>query len=91
VEGADRVQPGKFFLGFLSVSDPEEIRDHITTLSKDSIALEESLVEICFHMKGGVTWEEAWAMAPKHREMIVNYVSENYKKEREAITGRKEL
>jgi hypothetical protein len=42
-------------------------------------------------MKGGITWEEAWAMAPRHRELIVHYITEHYKREREAITGKKEL
>lgn len=48
------------------------------------------VIEICYHMKG-ITWDDAWGMAPRHREKIVDYINEQYKAQREAMTGKQEM
>jgi len=38
--------------------------------------IESSIISICYHMKGGVSWEEAWGMSSIQRNAVVDYVNE---------------
>ena len=37
--------------------------------------IERTIIEICFHMNGGVTWEEAWGMSCTQRHAVIDYVN----------------
>ena len=76
VGGTDRIQPCKFFLRFLTYASAEEIRDRIEHLAMINRRIENSIISICYHMRGGVTWEEAWGMSSIQRNAVVDYVNE---------------
>ena len=73
--GTDRIQSCKFFLRFLRHASAEEIKDRIIELAEVNRHIEDSIISICYHMKGGVTWEEAWGMSSLQRNAIVDYVN----------------
>ena len=77
--GADRIQPCKFFLRFLAQSSAEEIKNRIEELAEINKRIEDSIISICYHMRGGVTWEEAWGMSSIQRNAVVDYVNEQNK------------
>lgn len=54
----------------------EEIKDRIDELAAINKRIEDSIISICYHMRGGVTWEEAWGMSSIQRNAVVDYVNE---------------
>lgn len=88
--GSDRTQSCKFFIKFLSVASPDEIRDYLQNIRKEAAEVEQSCIELCYHMKG-VTFNEAWGMSPLQRNKIVSYINKVYKEQEEAYTGKKSL
>ncbi len=36
------------------------------------------LMKICWHMRGGLTWQEALNLPPQEREIIRQLIKENY-------------
>jgi hypothetical protein len=43
-------------------------------------AVHRQIGDICFHMKGGITWNEAWGLSFTDREMIVKSLNEKLRK-----------
>ena len=39
--------------------------------------IKHELIKICWYMRGGVTYEEAYAMSPEEREIIGKVIKEN--------------
>lgn len=88
--GSDRVQPCKFFLGFLSHAPAEEIKNFLDGLREETDSIENQCMEVAFHMKG-VTWNEVWGMSPEQRGKIIKFVNKIYKEREEAQTGVKQM
>ena len=53
-------------------------------LEQEQENIEDQIIVICGSMEGGVTWNEAWAMSPDHRNKILEYL----KKKMEAMSGK---
>lgn len=74
--GAYRIQPCKFFLRFLTYASAEEVKDQLLTYQRLNERIERTIIEICYYMKGGVTWEEAWGMSCLQRHAVIDFVNE---------------
>ena len=74
----------------MSYASTEEIRDYLDTLSDERNTIEETCMDICFHMKG-VSWNEAWGMSAEQRSGIIKYVNKVYQEREEAQTGKKSM
>ena len=46
-------------------------------MAKERTAIQKQITEICWYMRGGVTYDEANAMSPQEREIIGNLVKDN--------------
>lgn len=88
--GCDRIQPCKFFISFLATASAEEARSYLEKLREEADKIEESCIQVCYHMKG-VTWNEVWGMSPDQRGKIIEYVNKIYKQREEAMTGKKTM
>lgn len=64
-------------------SKPEDIGAGIGEMEKDIEYIHEQLIDICFHMKGGVSWEEAWGLSFVVRERMIK----NLNKKLKAMSG----
>ena len=58
-------------------SSPEEIRDFFTDLAFESRALEREIVDICWYMRGSISWDHAWRLTNRQREQIIKRIKEN--------------
>lgn len=43
--------------------------------------LQDQIVDICYFMKGGITWNEAWSLSFSDRERIVKILNKRHKEE----------
>jgi len=54
-------------------------------------AIEQSCIDVCYHMKGGLTLNEAWSISHMQRNKIITYVNKIYKDQAEAASGKKHM
>lgn len=47
----------------------------------DSNKLREQIAEICYFMKGGLSWDEAWSLSFGDRELIVKTLNRRLKEQ----------
>lgn len=59
----------------LTYASPEEVKSQLDEFAALSKRIEEVIIEICFHMNGGVTWDEAWGMCALHRYALIEYIN----------------
>jgi len=46
-------------------------------LAKERNAIHKQITEICWYMRGSVTWEEAWSLSDVDRNDMIKYVGDN--------------
>lgn len=64
----------------LNIKELDEINHLLQEYRKASEAITEELGNICFYMRGGVTWEEALNMSPKTRATMAKVIKDGYEK-----------
>jgi len=57
--------------------DLPEILKEVENLDKESKALKADLMKMCWYMRGGITYDEAFAMSAEEREIVSDIVKEN--------------
>lgn len=62
----------------------EEVEKILTGLQKQSKAITKQIIEICWYMRGGITWDEAWRLSPEERKQIFELINENIKRTKES-------
>lgn len=55
----------------------EEIVAWLDSLENDSKALKKEIMQLCWYMRGSVSYTEAMEMSPSERETIVKLVKDN--------------
>lgn len=58
-------------------STPEEINDLLQDMATNSKAIIKEVAEICWYMRGSVTWDEAMRLTHTEKEVISNFIKEN--------------
>jgi len=58
-------------------SSPDEIRDFMIDLSFEARALEKEVTDICWYMRGSISWDQAWRLTASHRETITKKIKSN--------------
>lgn len=51
-------------------SSPQEIVDLLAEMEKDSRAIHEQITEICFFMKGSLSYHQAWNLSLKEIKIV---------------------
>lgn len=46
-------------------------------LDNDVLQIKDNLIKMCWHMRGALSFEEAWALGVEERDIIQNLVKEN--------------
>ena len=57
--------------------DLPEILREIDQLDKESKALKLDLMKMCWYMRGGITYDDAFAMTIEDRQIISDVIKEN--------------
>ena len=55
----------------------EEIVEYLNSLDKDSKAIKKDLLKMCWYMRGGLTYEEAFNLSVQEREIINEIIKDN--------------
>ena len=58
-------------------STPEEISEILEEMHLASKALTNIVTDICWHMRGSVTWEQAWQLTEEQRRVMLNLIKRN--------------
>ncbi len=58
-------------------STPEEISEILEEMALASKALTSIVTDICWHMRGSVTWEQAWNLTESQRRVMLNLIKKN--------------
>ena len=58
-------------------SNPEEIEFLLKEMATDRRAIRKEVVDICWYMRGGITWEEAWQLNQDDKVEIHKLIKDN--------------
>jgi hypothetical protein len=61
-----------------------EVVDLIDRYEKDTRAIKEEALRMCWHMRGGLTYEDAMMLSPEEREIIAQIIKDNMKVTKES-------
>lgn len=71
------IRSSPFFRIRLLTSKAEEISKTLEQFKEESEALTKQITEICWYMRGSVTWDQAWNLSPNHRKAIFKLIEDN--------------
>jgi hypothetical protein len=54
-----------------------EILGEVDVLERESKALRKDIVQICWYMRGSITYDEAWSLSNDDRVLIGDLIREN--------------
>lgn len=55
----------------------DEIVEFLNSMEKESKAIKEDLLKMCWYMRGGLTYEESMFLSYHEREAIAKLIDEN--------------
>lgn len=58
-------------------STPEEISEILEEMALASKALTSIVTDICWHMRGSVTWEQCWQLTEEQRRVMLKLIRKN--------------
>lgn len=56
---------------------PEDIEKTIKQFQRESKAIMKDIAEICWFMRGSISWSEAWNLSYKARKAIKDVINDN--------------
>ena len=59
------------------ILDNEGIVKMLSTFERESKALREEVLRLCWWMRGGLTYDEAYMLSPQEREIIGKIIESN--------------
>jgi len=55
----------------------EQIVEMLDDMDKDSKAINKNLIEMCWYMRGGISYSEAFLLSPTDRKHIMELIKSN--------------
>jgi glutamate formiminotransferase len=55
----------------------EEIVEYLNSLDKESKAIKKDLLKMCWYMRGGLTYEEAFNLSIQERGIVNEIIADN--------------
>ena len=55
----------------------QEIVEYLNSLDKESKAIKKDLLKMCWYMRGGLTYEEAFNLSGQERDIINDIIKDN--------------
>jgi hypothetical protein len=63
---------------------PAEYEQEFATMDKEARAIREEALKMAWHMRGGLTYDEALALGPQERDLIGKIVKEHLETTKES-------
>ena len=57
--------------------DNEKIISWLDSLEKETKALKKEIMQLCWYMRGSISYSEAMELSPAEREIIVKLIKDN--------------
>lgn len=57
--------------------DNDQVIKYLDGLDKESLSLKEDLLKMCWYMRGGLSYDDAFLLDYQERELISNLIKEN--------------
>lgn len=70
------LRPSKFFHGFLTTAEPEQIVAYLGSLRKGAAELQKNITELVIYSNGSFSWSEVWNMSYNEREVAVKVLND---------------
>jgi len=77
MESTDFIRSIVFFRIRLLKSNPEETQEILQDMSIASKAIIKEMAEICWYMRGSITWDQAWQLTSKQKQVIRKVINAN--------------
>jgi len=77
IQTAIHVGYDKFFRIKLLVSDSDEILKYVEELENEGKEIRNQILKFCWHMRGGLSYNEGMALSYTEREQIAQLIKEN--------------
>lgn len=61
-------------------SNPSEVEELLQDMTIASKAITKEVADICWYMRGSITWDQAWRLTPKQKEVIRKVIKDNIKR-----------
>jgi hypothetical protein len=58
-------------------SSPEEIQEYFIELAFEAGAIEKEVTDICWYMRGSISWEQAWRLSNHQRQLMIKRIKAN--------------
>lgn len=55
----------------------EQIVEYLNSLDKESKAIKKDLLKMCWYMRGGLTYDEAFNLSSQERDIINDIIKDN--------------
>lgn len=55
----------------------EQVVEYLNSLDKESKAIKKDLLKMCWYMRGGLTYDEAFNLSNQEREIINDIIKDN--------------
>ena len=55
----------------------EQVVEYLNSLDKESKAIKKDLLKMCWYMRGGLTYDEAFNLSSQEREIINDIIKDN--------------
>lgn len=65
-------------------STPEQIDTILAGMAADSEALLKEAAEICWFMRGSISWDESMRLTPKEKEIVRNLIKDRIEQSEKA-------
>ena len=71
LQNTNQLWSSRFFLKFLGGAEPEEIRDYLGSLSKQSEDISKSVSDFVIYSEGAVDWTTAWSIGLPDQSLLL--------------------
>ena len=61
-------------------TEPSDIAKVIGEMERDTKGIRKQIIDICFHMKGGINYNEGWTLSFEDRKTIIEDLDKKLKK-----------
>ena len=66
-----------FFRTRLLSASPEEIPEILSEMAYESRVIEKEVTDICWYMRGSISWDQAWRLNSHQRDTIMKRIKDN--------------
>jgi hypothetical protein len=67
----------------LNANSTAEVEQIFDKCAKKTVAITKQITQICWYMRGGVNYDQAWNSSPQERDEMMKLINENIQRVKE--------